>query len=550
MSEISNTQKKIATIDHKILAKNTFYSYLHTYGLFIFSIITSFIIARTISQTEWGFLILTLSYVNIFQLFLTFLPPSLGLSMNFYITNFRTNKQYTKLKSFIIKSIYIRISFTLLIFLIGIIVFISFTDFFKLNLHENFNLFFFLAPLIIINGLDKILNSINQSFNNFRLNFILLIVNYSIYISGLIIFVLFFNTVKIEYIAILLIISYLIPFLINLINLYYILKFKLRNTDKKEGLSYREIFKMLSKYGFPLSTSTYLNDLHKEFRIQSIGLFESSDIVLGFNISVHYSNVISTSLNAVSGPMTLTFTKLYNNEQYDEIKKINLLLFHYILSLILLLTGILFFSTDFYLRIVYGSAYLRFGLISKIFLIAIIFNIQNAFLSAQLRAFNKVNYILFFTVLNTLIKIPFFLLGLINYGVIGSVLGIFIGNVLMLILLVIINFKLLNVKPQIIKSIFQFLIFFISLSITLVLRDLFLFDLNRLIFRSLGLTIFENFEILLIVLFIIIYLIQNIIFKIITKSDIENIEAFFYKDTKMNQIVKKVLNFSKKITRT
>ena len=201
MSENRSNQKKIVTIDHKILAKNTFYSYLHTYSLFIFSIITSFIIARAITQAEWGFLILTLSYVTIFQLFLTFLRPSLGLSMNFYITKFRTNKLNTKLKSFIIKSIYIRIIFTLLIFLLGIIVFIFFTDFFKINLHENFDLFLILAPLILINGLDKVLNSVNQSFNNFRLIFILLIVNYFIYISGLIFFMLFLNVVRIAHVV-------------------------------------------------------------------------------------------------------------------------------------------------------------------------------------------------------------------------------------------------------------------------------------------------------------------------------------------------------------
>lgn len=549
MSEISNNQKKIVTTDHKVLAKNTFYSYLHTYGLFIFSIVTSFIIARAITQSEWGFLILALSYVNIFQLFLTFLPPSLGLSMNFYVTKFRTNNQYSKLKSFIIKSIYIRILFTTLIFLFGIIVFIFFIDFFKLNLHENFNIFLILAPLIIINGLDKVLNSINQSFNNFRLVFILLIVNYSIYITGLIFFMLFFNSVKIEYIAILLIISYLTPFLINLFNLFFILKFKIRNSDREEGLSYREIFKMLSKYGFPLSTSTYLNSIHKDFRTQSIGLFESPDVVLGFNISVHYSNVISSTINAISDPMTITFTKFYNNEQYDQIEKIYHLLLHYVLFLSLLLTGLLFFSTDFFLRIVYGPSYLRFGLICKIFLITIIFNIQNAFFGTQLRAFNKVNYFFLFTLLNTLIKVPLFLLGLIYYGIIGSVLGIFIGNIIMFILLFIINYKLFKIKPQISKFIFQFLIFFISLVITLVLRDLFLLELNKFMFRSLGLSFFQNFEILLIALFIIIYLSLNIIFKIIITSDIENIEAFFYKESKMNQIIRKVLNLLKKITR-
>ncbi|MFX1409541.1 MAG: polysaccharide biosynthesis C-terminal domain-containing protein [Promethearchaeota archaeon] len=549
MNETGSNQKKVITIDHKILAKNTFYSYLHTYGLFILSVVNSFIIARIISQNEWGFLILTLSYVNIFHLFLTFLPPSLGLTMNFYITKFRTTNENLKLKSFIKKSIFIRILFTILIFLFGSIVFIFFIDFFKLNLKENYNLFLILSPMIIINGLDLVLNSINQSFNDFQLVVVLLIINNFIYISGLLFFSIFLDSVKIEHIAILYIISYLIPFLINSLNLFFILKFKIRSSENEVGFSYRDIFKMLYKYGSPLSFNTYINNIHRDFRIQSIGIVESPDIVLGFNISLHYSNVLSETINSINNPMTITFIKLYNNEQYAQIKRIYHLLFHYILFITLFLTGLLFFTTDFFLRIVYGLSYLRFSLICKIYLISIIFNIQNAFFLTQLRAFNKVNYVFLFTVLSTSIKIVLFLLGLIYYGIIGALLGIFIGNVIMLLILFILNYKIFKIKPQINKFIFQFLIFFISLFMTLVLRDLFLFELNKSIIKSLGFSLFQNFEILSIGLFIIIYLSLNIIFKVITTSDIENIEAFFYKESKMNQIIRKILKFLKRITR-
>ena len=72
---IENTpkEKKKLTREHKILAKNSLYQFMQTYGNFFFSIITVSLIARTISPQEWQYLILTLSLIGIFMTFLAFL---------------------------------------------------------------------------------------------------------------------------------------------------------------------------------------------------------------------------------------------------------------------------------------------------------------------------------------------------------------------------------------------------------------------------------------------------------------------------------------------
>ena len=96
-TENTPKEKKKITREHKILAKNSLYSFIQTYGNFIFSIITASIIAKTISQYEWQYLILTLSLIGIFLTFLSFLSPSLGGSIIYYVSGYYALNYNTKL---------------------------------------------------------------------------------------------------------------------------------------------------------------------------------------------------------------------------------------------------------------------------------------------------------------------------------------------------------------------------------------------------------------------------------------------------------------------
>lgn len=49
---IEKTPKSKITRDHRILAKNSLYSFLNSYGSFFFSLITSFLLARLILQRK------------------------------------------------------------------------------------------------------------------------------------------------------------------------------------------------------------------------------------------------------------------------------------------------------------------------------------------------------------------------------------------------------------------------------------------------------------------------------------------------------------------
>ena len=219
MNSTEKNSKKLSK-DYRILAKNTLFSFLFSYGTYLFSIISSFIIARIISQDTWGFLILTLSFLNIFTFILVFFPPSLGLSFHYYIPQYRALNQNSKLKSFVQNALIIRLVFLIPIFLLTLLIFNVFFDFFKISLQNYTYLFYVLSPLIAINSFDAIFNDISRAFNKFQVVFILLIIKYIVNVGGLIYLFLFVDIVKLEMIAFITLISNLVPFLINIIVIY------------------------------------------------------------------------------------------------------------------------------------------------------------------------------------------------------------------------------------------------------------------------------------------------------------------------------------------
>ncbi|MHA1294764.1 MAG: oligosaccharide flippase family protein, partial [Promethearchaeota archaeon] len=540
--------KKQLTQNQRVLAKNTFYSFLQSYGVFFFSLITSFFIARMITQEEWGFLFLTLSYITIFTLFLGFCPPSLADSVKYYIPTYRALEQNTKLKSFIINAIIIRILFVIPIFLISVAIFTIFIDFFSLNLKNHVYLFYLLVPLILINGIDKIFNGINQSLNMFRTVFILIVIKYVFFIGSLIYFFLFVKDVQVDTIALITLYANLIPFLINCFIMFFIIEFKIKKTaEEKEKL--KETFKNLYKYGSYLSVKNFIISFTKEFRTQSIGFFESPEVVTGWSIARHYADISREAVGALSAPLTISFSELHTSKRFNEIVKIFNILFLYSVFLILLITGILLFIVDIFLFIVYGESYLVFGLMLKLLLMIVIFNVLGSFFFSLLRASNKVKYMIPIILINVSIRMPLFLIGLIFFGVHWAIIGLLIGNIIIFGLYAMFCFKIFNIRLKIPKAVQLYLIFFAALGITLILENIILKDFNTAILRYLNLTIFEHFQFISLGLFLVLFFSLIVISGIFSQSDIENIEAFFNRDNLLHKIIRKGLNILKRVMR-
>ena len=96
------------SVEYKTIAVNTFYSVLNTYGSFILTFAISFLLARMLTVEELGISILASSIILIFVTITNFLPPGLVFSMSFYIPRYRAKNEPEKLRSFILKALYLR----------------------------------------------------------------------------------------------------------------------------------------------------------------------------------------------------------------------------------------------------------------------------------------------------------------------------------------------------------------------------------------------------------------------------------------------------------
>jgi len=546
---IENTpkEKKKLTREHKILAKNSLYSFMHSYGNLFFSLITASIIARTISQQEWQYLILAVSLVGFFTLIVSFLPPNVGLSFIYYISRFHALNQNTKLRSFARNAIILRIIFLIPIFLLSILIFTIFIEMFKINLKEYFYLFYLLSPLIIINGLKNMLTNLIQALNMFKTTLFLLIINNVIYIGGLLYVFFFVDSIEVSYIAIITVISIGVPLIINCFIVFLQFKLKIKKTEE-EGESFKECAKKITKFGSYLSIINGFSTFCIETKTQMVGIFEVEGMVTGYHIAKRYNSVSGATISPLNRPLSISFTRLYSKEEYNQIQKLYNTIFKYSLLLFLLGTAFLFFMADFFLYFVYGEPYLIYSLLVKLSLISIIFNIQDSFLASFLIASNKVKNLSVIALILGSLQLAFFIFGLFFFGIIGSVVFSLIANIITLICYTIILSKL-KIKLQIKKAIQIFSIFFISLLGASILEILMLKGIYLAILQDLKILFFQYFNPLSFGIFLISFIILNILFKVITISDVEILESFFTKDSFSHKIIRKSLSFSKKFLR-
>ena len=545
MQKEQNKDNKRLSKEYKILAKNSILSIIHSYSLFFFSLITSFIIARLITPDIWSYLILSSSYITIFSLILTFLPPSLNQTFNYYIPKYRALKQFNELRSFVQNSIILRSLFVLLVFIISLVIFISLSDLFKINLENYYHILLILSPMLIINGLSKQLIAIERAFNMFNLAIYLLIIRYILNIGGLIFNIIFFETIQLSTIAYINLISNLIPFLINCLIIILLFKYKIGRSGERR-ISFKKTFKYLYSYGSHLSVKSFIDGLVRESRIQLIRFFESPDFITGYHIAFNYKSVSGQIFQAMSDPLTISFSELYAKQKYKEMEKVIGTLFVFLIFVILIMSGILIYFADFFIFAVYGESFLRFSLLFKLTIFSIIFNVIGIFFQSILRATNKVKYVIPISLLNTSITFFPYIIGLIFFGIHEAVLGIFFGGLINFFILIYFIFKLFKIKVNLKKVLLQYSIFFISLGIALLLEILILKDINTIVLDTLYLSYFKNFQFLSIAVFLIMFLLLNIIFKIFSITDIEMVEEFFSKQTRVNKIIRKGTKLLKK----
>ncbi len=543
----NKAQKVKITKTHRILAKNSLYSFLSSYGSFFLSLVTSFLLARLITQELWGMLIIALSYIAIFNIFLSFLPPGLDATLNYYIPQYLALKEYSNLKFFIKKAIYLKLLFTCPLFLISLVLFFFFSQIFTITIKDYTNLLIILSPLIVILSLNNVLASIYRGLNMFNVLFLLLLIRYCFNISALIFSFYFFNPLKIEIVAYIDLLSFLFPFILSC--LIVIIKYtKIQHTEKRNE-DLKDFISKTLNYGGPIRLGRFFTDIWSEIQTQSIAIFASAEIVTGFNISKNYIGVSSSVALTFSNPLLISFSGLSAKNNYYQINKLYNLVLIYSIFLLTLITGVLFLCTEFFLAFIYGQSYLIYTNILNLMLFTLIFLSIGMPFEALILSIGKTKVMLSYRVIAFIVRVPIFLTFLINFGLLWGIFGIIMSNLIISIIAVVLSIKVGKIELNVIKLILLFLTFFIALGVVWLLEIVILNKVNLLILESLNLLFFSKLNLISISLFILTFLCLIIIFRVFTTKDIEYIEAFFDKSTGLHIFIRKCMNILKKIVR-
>ena len=438
--------------------------------------------------------------------------------------------------------------FLIPIFLISLLIFNVFAELFKISLKNKVSILYILSPLIIINSLNIIFYSINRGFNKFNYNFYFLLIKNAIHIIPLLIFFIYKVTIDIEIAAWIVLLCEIAPFVLNIFLIYYMLA-KIK-TKEKEAKSFKNDIKKTINYGNYTGLSDFIDKMWKDTQIQGIGTIKSSALATGYVIGVNYQTIASLSVKSFSFPLLTSFSGLNVKENYELVDKIYRIAYSITLFLLLIISGILFFAIEFVLDFVFLESRLIYSNFLRLLILASIFQILGTFIQTYLSAKHMVKLSLSLKALYMVYYIPLFFIGLIYFGVEGAIiLGLILGNILSLVIQIIVTYKIGKIRLNIKRIILQYLIFFISLGITTLLKNLFFKEASYNFILGLGLSLFKNFDFLSIGTFILLFFLFNLALKIVTDEDINLFKSYFIKDRFIDKIIIKGLNLLKKFTR-
>jgi len=511
----------------------------------ILQIFLSFIIARSISKEDWGFYILAVSCITIFSVTSSYFPPALDYSLYYFLPKLLVLNKKSESKTFIRNTICLKLIFLFPIFVISIIIFSLFTNFFAINLKGYTDILIILSPLILMMGFRPLLYGIYRSFNKFNIVFYLNLIQFLIFIFTLLYFFVISIPINIRLLALIKLISFLIPFVINCIIITFWLSKIKRHDEPRE--SFKTFSKKVFKYGFPISFGYLIYGFWDQIQIQGIGFFGSLIDVTGYNISLTFSNNSISIMESLNVPLITTFSRLNSTgNKFKKIMSIYNLTIKYSLFLLLLLSGILLLSVDFFIVLIYGNSYLIFSIFLKLMLISTIFRFIYTPFEALILAQNKGKILAILRLFMISLYCSLFFIGLINFGVIGAIFGVLISHFIVSLTYMYLSLKILKIKLELKKIALQYLIYFVSLGITIILDLLFLSKLNSFLSNILNFSIIKFIPLFSAILFIFLFVLFSILFRIFKVADFENLESFFCRDKKTDIFMRKIINFIKK----
>jgi O-antigen/teichoic acid export membrane protein len=542
----------------KHMTRAYFFNFLSVYGVIPINLLLTILVARFLSPDNWGIYIYVIMLLSGSQIVMVFIPPSISAVILYQIPEFIVKKEFSRVKGYI--SYFIKIkSIVAFIFMLGFMITALFLlQYPKTSLHAK--LILIIAPIIITQEIVGIFLYLSSAMKQFDINTKLRIQEKIIYFFGyLILFLVDWNeTMKLIGMGIIVNIT-LFAFLPKLL-IQYKRDFGQYTSDKIS----RNDLKSSVLFGTSFSITNSASIAYEQVYYGLINLFGLPRFNTYSNICQNLSNEIIQGFSPPLGPV---LSDLEKTQQRDKM----ILLFKkgFNLSNILIgfLIGVLFFAAEIYILLIYPPEYLdAVKYVQTYVLIVYFINVINNYRNL----YSITNYVKKMWQIDLIIVIYssiFAIFGMILFGFMGlilsRVLGFAIGSLLFWYFGA---YKLNEFKLPlwlIFKHLFALFVIIIIILCSrnyiekIILTESVFFNilnfLNQILPGFDGLIYLNQIKVILngiicIILFGLIYISYIIIFRAISKQDIDQFDRLNFRipfKKQISAVLKRILRNEK-----
>ena len=254
-------------------------------------------------------------------------------------------------------------------------------------------------------------------------------------------------------------------------------------------------------------------------------------------------------IGSLTSPLLYSFSSLDYKKDYDKILKLYKTVFTYTLYIYIIITGLLFILSEFYLGFIYGNSYLYYSILIQLILIGNVVSIYSSLYFILLRTTNRIKQLIIITLIGYPYQIILFLVSVIIYGIVGMLIIDIFARIIWSGIYFILSVKVLKLRIDFLKIMILYLTFFFSLVLSTILGDLILDELMGVFWNAINLGMFENLKLLTLLCFLSTFFLLTIIFKTFTKEDVDKIQLLFTKDSMSHKLVIKILQLLRRFLR-
>ena len=520
---MSGAQKKIV--------ESSALSFLGVFLNFFLGLLSTFSIARIITPTEWGLLLLAESFVAISAFLCGLFPPGAEGSIEYYIPHLRSLKgnRDIEIRNFILHNYRIRS----LSGLIGF--FIFFIIIFSANIELTIlQITLILSPKIIFTIIQNLNIAIIIAFQKFR--FLFLVISIHVFTMSIGNFsVLLIN--PLNPILIIAIVNLLGLTITMVISFSYIFKIiPKRNKDLQlEANHNKDFYKLHKTYGLPLVFTGLF---------AQIGNLASNLIFLTFGF-VQYITYISICERVVTSTLKFSssdrsvqmtiFSEINYDKNPENYKKTFYQYFKYLSLIVCVFTAIFYYFIEVYIDIIYSEVYSIVLLVIPIHIFQTFSRLINRNLLVLAYSTNNTKISTYYSIIQTVNKLTVVCISLAFFDFTTLIIFYLAASYLLNILTILMIRKIVGFKINVLKLIYPFLIYTISFFIALP----FTYFINVQLFP---LVIFNNVfnSAIKLLIFIILFYISIYITKFITREEFSQLMTIMPGKRFRNRFIEKI----------